>query len=228
MIATLSRENTELKETNRLQGEQIHDHEQQLAALTTRMNTRENFETTYATRTAALETAAKSNPLANTELSSIVRSEVSERAEMDKLKMNLVISGIAELVPNNDNADKEAVTTLLEEELNITLDLSSTERIGNSTDQTRLLRLKFATQRSRKEVLSKAVQLRNSATDHTKNNVYVRPDLTRKQQLESKNLRDLLRKTRADNPGQTYKISKNKIECTSPAEEAAEEETTDT
>ena len=80
------------------------------------------------------------------------------------------------------------------------------------------MRLKFITQRSRKELLSKSINLRNSEEDHIKANVYVRPDLTRRQQEESKNLRDLLRKTRDDNPNHTYKIKYNKIICTSLAE----------
>lgn len=210
-ITRLKEENTEIRDTMRLQGEQ-------LAEILTKLNN----PSVNAPYTAAV----LANPQAKTELSSIVRSEMSERAEIDKLKMNLVVSGIEET--NSDDTDKAAAKALLEEELDITLDLASTERIGKPGDEPRLLRLKFITQRSRKELLTKNLNLRNSAHENVKRNVYVRPDLTKRQQLESKNLREQLRKTRDDNPGQTYKIHRNKIMCTSrPAEQVLPEQPQD-
>ena len=166
------------------------------------------------------------NAQANTDFSSIVRTEVSERAEIEKLKNNLVVSGIEET--NNDDQDKAAVKAMLEGELDLTLDIQSTERIGKTKDgvPTRLLRLKFVTMRSRKELLAKCTERRNSGNEHVKNNVYVRPDLTTKQQKEQKNLRVLLKKKRQENPDQTYKIYRNQIVCTSLAEEQGGEETT--
>ena len=211
-IIAMKAETVIMKETMNLQGEEIKNHTEQLAALAARLTAQEtNVNPTGPTYANIL-----GNPNVNTEISSIVRTEVSERAEIDKLRQNLVVTGIEET--NNDATDMEKVKTLLEEALDITLDLESTERIGRNRDVPRLLRLKFITQRSRKELLSKSINLRNSENNHTKTNVYVRPDLTKRQQEESKNLRDLLRKTREDNRNHTYKIKYNKIICTSLAE----------
>ena len=121
--------------------------------------------------------------------------------------------------------DRMKVIELLEEQLDITADISDTERIGKPRQQKegeaaplpRLLKLKFVTQRSRKEVLSKATTLRNSNVEHVKTKVYIRPDMTKLQLEESKNLRELLQQTRASNPGRTYKIFRNKIIEVNPA-----------
>ena len=223
-ISALKTENVELKETLHIQGQEITKHEQQLAALTERLNTHEaNTNIGGPTYASALKT-----PSVKSDLSSMVRSEILERAEIEKLKMNLVISGMEE--KESDEADKASVTELLEEEFDITLDIASTERIGNKLvkgaprDGPRLLRLKFITQRSRKEVLSKNMQLRNSESDQVKNNVYIRPDLTERQQKESKSLRDTLKQMRLDNRDKTFKIHRNRIICTSTPEEDEQQE----
>ena len=217
-IATLTKDNTDMKETIRLQGVEITKHERQLDALTKRLDTQEANEI-HSAPTAETYAEILRNPRINTEISSVVRYEVTERAEIEKLRMNLVVAGMVEA--ESDEADSDAIKAILEDELDITMDLASTERIssklyqGKPRENPRLLRLKFVTQRSRREVLTKAINLRNSEDDNVKNHLYVRPDLTERQQKESKNLRDQLKQTRLGNPDHRYKIHKNKIVCTS-------------
>ena len=158
---------------------------------------------------------------ARPELANIVRSEISERELMEKLKDNLVIAGIAE--KGSNEADQTEVTEVINKELGIHLQISETERIGKIYEprdgeevRPRLLRLKFTDKNCRKQVLTSGIKLRNSATADVKNTVFIRPDLTWKQREEQKNLRDLLRKKRAENPTRTYKISKNEIKETTP------------
>ena len=147
----------------------------------------------------------------------IVRSEINEQAEIEKLKMNLVISGMQET--NNHEDDKTAVISLIEQELNITPDINTVERIGKprvhergeDPPPPRLLKLHFVTQRSRKEVLAKVTNLRKSTDQHIKTLVYIRPDLTHAQLEQSKNLRAQLKTTRSSNQGKTYKIYRNQI-----------------
>ena len=74
---------------------------------------------------------------------------------------------------------------------------------------------------TRKQILSKAVTLRNSEDEYIKENVFTRPDQTPKQQEESKNLRDQLKLTRRRNPGKTFKIHRGVIKEV-PAEVPAE------
>ena len=65
--------------------------------------------------------------------------------------------------------------------------------------------------RNRKSILQKATDLRRSTDDYVKDNIFINPDQTKKQQIASKNLRDTLRATRSQNPNKTYKISKGEI-----------------
>ena len=162
---------------------------------------------------------------AHSQIQTIVRSEINEQAEIDKIRMNLVISGIKET--NDDEADKAVVMQLIQDELGITADISKTDRIGKSRKPKegegplppRLIKLFFVTQRSRKEVLAKVTNLRNSTNEIIKTLVYIRPDLTPSQITESKNLRTILKTTREQNPTKSYKIYRNKIIETQPAEQ---------
>ena len=65
--------------------------------------------------------------------------------------------------------------------------------------------------RNRKEILRKAPMLRNANEEETREHVYIRPDQTLKQQLESKNLRDQLRRMKQEEPEKNYKIKRGKI-----------------
>ena len=107
---------------------------------------------------------------------------------------------------------------LILHELNITAIIEKVERCGKipatqpgGPPPTRLLKLYMATQGNRKEILQNAKKLRDSTDEHTKNNIYIRPDLTIKQQLEQKNLRDHLREKRAQNPTKNYRIIKGVV-----------------
>ena len=148
--------------------------------------------------------------LATTELPKYVRSELSEREQIDKLKMNLIISGLPE--KNSDEIDLIEVKTLLEKELNINADISRTERLKkNNAQDIALLRVVFVTQLSRREVLKKAVELRKSINKDVREKVFIRPDLTKQQLTEQKNLRDQLKEMRTTNPLKTYKIIRNEV-----------------
>lgn len=170
--------------------------------------------------------ATKANKTqAHSQIQTIVRSEINEQAEIDKIKMNLVISGIKET--NDDETDKNVVMSLIEEQLQLMADISRTERIGKvrktkegeDPPPPRLIKLFFITQRSRKEVLAKATKLRNSTNEIIKKLVYIRPDLTPSQITKSKNLRSILKTTRGENPTKSYKIYRNKVIEIKPTEQ---------
>ena len=148
--------------------------------------------------------------LATKEFPKYVRTELSEREQIEKLKMNLIISGIPE--KTSEEVDTQEVKTLLEKELNINADISKTERLKkNNTHEPALLRVVFVTQLSRREVLKKAVDLRKSINKDVRERIFIRPDLTKQQLAEQKNLRDLLKEKRAANDGKMYKIIRNEV-----------------
>lgn len=222
---------TDIAETQELHGEEINKHETDLSGIITRLNAiealvnqapGENNPPTTAWPTLTANTPPKQ------QIKTMVRSEISEQAEIEKIKKNLVISGMAET--GNEEDDRTAVTELIQRELDITADIEKTERMGRPRLQKegealpapRLMKLCFITQRSRKEVLAKVTNLRRSTNDHVKTLVYIRPDLTKAQLEESKNLRALLKTTREANPTKVFKIQKQQvIEVITPVEPQA-------
>ena len=139
-----------------------------------------------------------------------VKEEVTEQKQIEALKMNLVITGIPEKADPQTEIDE--VKSLFEHELNISPDINKTERIGKQKEkEPRLLRITFATMRSRREVLVNAIKLRNSVNKSVSEKVFVRPDMTENQRKESKNLRELLRKMKQDNPTKNYMIKRNQV-----------------
>ena len=139
-----------------------------------------------------------------------VKGEVSELKQIEALRMNLVITGIPER--QNPDTEMQEVITLFEKELDISPEISKTERIGKQKEnEPRLLRVTFTTMRSRREVLVNSINLRKSVNKSVSEKIFVRPDMTESQRKESKNLRELLRKMKKDNPTKTFMIKRNKV-----------------
>ena len=65
--------------------------------------------------------------------------------------------------------------------------------------------------KTRKEILSKATTLRPSENVLVKDIVYIRPELTKSQLEQSKNLTALLRTKRTENPTRKFKIYRGEI-----------------
>ena len=142
----------------------------------------------------------------------ILREQANEDKEIEKIKSNLIISGIKE---TEGKDDLDAVKELISAELNIEADIASIERCGKKrpdNPQPRPIKLVMNDSANRKQILMKAKTLRDSSNTDTQANVFIRPDQTRRQQEESKNLRDRRRQLMADNPGRTYVIRKNEIQ----------------
>lgn len=159
----------------------------------------------------------------NNHVRPVLQNEISEFDKIQAIKKNLVCSGIEESTKTDETeAEAEDRTTfinLIKDEFNLVADVERVERCGkkkppsdgDETVKPRLLKIFMKDFRTRKLILSKAVTLRNSENEYTKDNVYIRPDQTLKQQEESKNLRDQLKLTRQQNTGKTFKIQRGKV-----------------
>ena len=64
---------------------------------------------------------------------------------------------------------------------------------------------------NRKEILQNAKKIRDSEYEHTNTKVFINPDQTKKQQLDSKNLRLELKARKLANPGKVFKIKRGVI-----------------
>ena len=162
-------------------------------------------------------------PIITNEVSPLVSADMEEQRQIEKIKLNLVVSGIPE--SENSDEDLNKVKDIIINELNITPQIEKAERCGKirksndgSPQKPRLIRLYMKDVKNRKEILRKAPNLRNAQDEDVQDNVYIRPDQMLKQQLESKNLRDQLRRLKQQQPETTHKIVKGKI-VSNPAQD---------
>ena len=116
--------------------------------------------------------------------------------------------------------DVTQVQDLISNKLEVNEDIVITDstRLGKvrSDGKPRLLRITLETLSMKRKILSTVTKLRQLEENDKFHKVYIRPDLTPKQQDESKNLYNQLKITREQNPDNQYKILKVKIIQTQP------------
>jgi hypothetical protein len=119
-----------------------------------------------------------------------------ETLEIEKKRTNIIFHGVEE---SDDAAgDVEKVREILSKGLNLDCERHMGEmyRIGmKKEDKVRPIRLVVKTLEGKIEIIKRAKQLKDVSEF---NKIYISPDLTRKQQLEDKELRDKLKSFRKD------------------------------
>ena len=142
-----------------------------------------------------------------------LRAATDEVQDVEKRKMNLIISGLPESLQDMKNfidyANKECnLTQPLRKE-----DILSLERIGTKTTRPRLSRIKLTCALKRRALLimrpqpQRSTLVDGSETERVDNNIYLRPDLTKTQQDADKVLRNELKEKGKDK----YKIHRGVI-----------------
>ena len=112
---------------------------------------------------------------------------------------------------NTNDDDTQAVSRLLQTALNLKPYINKTIRLGRSIDaRPRLPCVILNSAADRKEVLANAKNLREPRNQQF-NQVYIRPDLAKKQCIQSKTLRTQLKRLREENPNRQYWIIQDKI-----------------
>lgn len=146
-------------------------------------------------------------------LTAAVKEAIDERENIDKRKLNLILNNLKEA--ENATIDANQVQELIANKLDIgeEIVITETKRLGNVRDdgKPRLLRIALQTLYMKRKILSKATKLRSLDEADTFAKVYIRPDLTPKQQQESKNLVAKLQAKREADPDNRFKIQKGKI-----------------
>ena len=159
-------------------------------------------------------------PNSNVVISEAVNEAIIERDAIAERKLKLMIHNMKEA--ESAAEDVQQVQMLITEKLNIEdeITITQTTRLGapREDDKPRLLRIELATLSQKRKILSKATQLRNLEEEDDFAKVYIRPDLTPKQQTESKNLYERLKQKRLEDPDNTYVIRKQRIIKLDPVE----------
>ena len=142
-----------------------------------------------------------------------------ELQQRETKKLNLIINGLKEDIETDDAT---SVETMINTELDIDAEVTTTKRLGKvDAEKPRTLCITLANALQRKEILSKAAQLRDLPEESEYYSVFIRPDLTKRQRTQSKNLQAQLLKTRAAHPKRLFKIKQGKIvELEGPAPQA--------
>ena len=146
--------------------------------------------------------------------SSAVRGEVNELEEIKRRKNQLLIMNLKE----NKSATEDVLKLMeLFKLLKLDKDVKINEaiRLGEKRrdQKPRFIRVTLQDLDTRRSILAKATTLRNVPAESEFANVYIKPNLTKQQNEQSKNLREDLRVRRLENqnPNTTFKITKGKI-----------------
>ena len=141
--------------------------------------------------------------------SSAVNNVLSEREQIEKRKLQIVITNLPENDnPDTDKNDAEEIFTYMKCKVKI-VDIL---RVGKpKRERPRPLRITLENMQDKRTLLSKATTLRNIPSGSKFEKVYVKPNLTILHQEQAKNLHIQLQEVRLKNPQKTYKITRGKI-----------------
>ena len=144
--------------------------------------------------------------------SSAVRDEFNELEEIKRRKNQLLIMNLKESRNSTEDVTKihELFNLLkLDKEVIITEAIRLGEKRRDS--KPRFIRVTVQDLETRRKILAKATSLRNVPDGNDFARVYIKPNLTKQQNEQSKNLQEDLRQRKLANPNKSFKISKGKI-----------------
>lgn len=117
-----------------------------------------------------------------------VRESLLEKQKMDARKCNVVVFGLKEL--HNDENDLTSFKSICEGEIECKVDLLSSRRLGQRSDNvTRPLLVTCKNENDKRKLLLSAKRLRQSSNDLMKK-VYISPDLTKEERQFLKKKRE--------------------------------------
>jgi hypothetical protein len=125
----------------------------------------------------------------------IMSAQVEEDLEIERRKYNLIFHGVVE---DETMSDADIIKHVVSHGLKLdhTRHIEEITRIGKTVNgKVRPIRVVLRSRESKREFLQRAKDLKD---DDRFKKVYITPDLTRKQQEVDKNLRDNLKRIRAD------------------------------
>ena len=143
-----------------------------------------------------------------------VQEAIEERERIQQRKLNLIISNLNE--SEDPNEDVTRIRAMIQDKLHVTSEVSITDfrRLGErSADPTkhRMVRISLANLEENRKILRSATELRQLEENDEFYNVFIRPDLTPKQVVASKNLYLSLKEVRKKNPTKKFKIYRGEI-----------------
>ena len=178
----------------------------QLSELTKRIQTLETVERPETNSNAGTHTISERD---SSRLQYKIRQEISEIEDIQSRKFNLILHNLPESDTEQD--DIQGVHNLLGAEFHIRTKIVSVTRLGRpSANRIRLLKVQLPTIAEKKQILAKAKELRDS-THEVHSKIYIRPDMTKRQLEDSKNLHASLQQKRMSYPDKKWIIRKGEV-----------------
>ena len=145
-------------------------------------------------------------------LDTAVQDICAERERIFARRNQLLIMNFKENT-SSDEDKKELYELFNLLKLNQDVTIEKADRLGNKRrdGKPRFLRVEMSNTEMKRKILANATKLRDVPTGHKFHMVFIKPNLTEKQQEESKNLQAELKKRRDKDPTIPMKISKGKI-----------------
>lgn len=144
----------------------------------------------------------------------MIASKVGElfedRREEESREKNLVFFNVKEKSDENDKTDNDSVKQICSEALGVEVEVEETTRLGRFQvgNKDRPLRVTILQRTERGNVLKNAYKLKNNQ-DFRK--IGIGKDLTQKQRLAGKKLREELNEKKREFPGKIWAIRRDKI-----------------
>jgi len=138
-----------------------------------------------------------------------VNQKLSEKEDQEARKLNLIVHNLPET--GSKQGDIDSVTELFQEEFRLKMNVVNAQRMGRpNNDNTRLVKVTMNNVSDKKQILALAKDLRES-THAVHSKIYIRPDLTKLQLEESKNLRETLKTQREKEPDKRWMIRRGRV-----------------
>ena len=154
--------------------------------------------------------------LSHKDISHAVSSVLQEEKEKSKRKLNLILHNMpesnAEGVDQRKQHDIDTVTAIINQHLNIPASFSNVIRLGKkaeNSDKPRLLRITVESDQTKAKILRNCTKIRSFSDPEYLQQVYITPDLTKKEREENKLLRSKL--TEMNNGQKKYWIKNGQI-----------------
>ena len=134
----------------------------------------------------------------------------NERKEIERRKLQLIITNLKEFGnPENDKKELKEMLKMIQVQGDIKIE--EVYRLGARSDKPRVLRVHVKDLTTKRNILAKAPELRKIPEDHKFAKVYVKPNLTPKQQEASRALEAKLKEKRDNDPTKNWIIKKGVI-----------------
>ena len=138
---------------------------------------------------------------------------INEEKEKAKRRLNLMIHNVPESTSEDGltrkSHDIEFVTKMCPTELSTNVMINKAFRLGKKGVKPRLLKISLSSDIEKATVLKHSTKLRSSDVSPVYNNIFITPDLTRKEQEHNKQLRAELRELNRE--GRSFQIKNGKI-----------------